>query len=395
ISYGTIPKDLIGRLNCNPLWIIYLKTIICPGCVGLIHKFDKYPQIRYNERMPKRKAKPAPFDKMKKKLSLDGSRQALVIEEIQEHAKPDVDFYLLSIFSGIIITLGLIRDNTAVVIGGMLIAPFIWPILLLALGVVRGQPRALRKGFLAVIKASVIFVAVSYLITVVWPEFEMGREIMIRTEATLAELGIALAAGFIGAFIIAWPKITSAFGGVLIAAALTPPLGVFGITMASGNFEQMMGAFLLYLANLIAITFGGALLFFLIKIRPLKYEQTPKRIFYNTIWAIVFFVLIAIPLTYFFVDAAKIHQQESIVKDIFVSNLQDAEVSDISVIHSKDVVNATVTVKYKDDISISKAEGIKELIADKIKKQVELEIYLIPMRKVGESDDTYRVKLNE
>ncbi len=211
--------------------------------------------------MPENHNQQTSIKKVQKILKIKSDRQASVIDSINDQAKPDVDFYLLSVFSGIIIALGLIRDNTAVVIGGMLIAPFIWPILQIALGIVRGQPASLRKGLSASFRAILIFVAVSYLITIAWPHFDIGKEIQQRTEPTLAELVIALAAGFIGAFIVFWPKIMSALGGVLMAAALAPPLGVLGIALALSNIEGMVGAFLLFLANLIAITFGAAILF--------------------------------------------------------------------------------------------------------------------------------------
>ncbi len=338
--------------------------------------------------MAKKKNNQPPITQVTKVLKLRNERQAIILDTISEHAKPDVDFYLLSVFSSIIITLGLIRDNTAVVIGGMLIAPFIWPILQLALGVVRGQPISLRKGLMTALKAALIFVAVSYIITVVWPVFEVGREILQRTEPTLAELVIALSSGFIGAFIISWPKIISALGGVLIAAAITPPLGVLGITLALGNFEAFMGAFLLFLANLIAITFGAAILFFLIKIRPLKSEKTPSRVMRNTVWAVIFFVLITIPLSYFFIDIAKINRQKFIIQDVIEENMPESVIRDLQVSHSQNSVHAKITVEYTEEVTEWKVDRINDIISDKLNKSVDLEMYIVPVIKAGETNNT-------
>ncbi|MDP3964569.1 MAG: DUF389 domain-containing protein [bacterium] len=336
----------------------------------------------------------APITKVKKTLRLEQRRQSTLIETILEQAKPDVDFYLLSVFSGIIITFGLIRDNTAVVIGGMLIAPFIWPILEISLGVVRGQPLALHKGLSTLLKGSVIFVSVSYLITVVWPDFEVGREILQRTDPTLAELSIALAAGFIGAFIVAWPRIMSALGGVLIAAALTPPLGVLGVTLALGDFQSMAGSFLLWLANLVAITFAAALLFFIIRVRPLKAQIANQRVKQGAAWAVVLFVIVAIPLSLFFYDAVKINGQEREITSVVLENLPGSSIRDIVLERSGKSLGGRITVEYGGSIDEEKLLKMNELIGKKTGLTSEFEIYVIPVYLAGEqSNSQLRIKL--
>ena len=77
---------------------------------------------------------------------VDEDRQKKVYNEIKESAKGDFDFFVLTIFSGIIITLGLVVDSSAVVIGGMLLAPLVWPILSLSLGIVKGRSKLIQDS---------------------------------------------------------------------------------------------------------------------------------------------------------------------------------------------------------------------------------------------------------
>ena len=103
--------------------------------------------------------------------------------------------------------LGLIINNAAVVIGGMIIAPLLWPILALALAVIKGNGRLFI--FLLFLKASFIIFLVSFVIGVFSPFLGDSHEVLLRTQPTLFELFIALAAGFVGAFAIAYTKLSA------------------------------------------------------------------------------------------------------------------------------------------------------------------------------------------
>ncbi|MBT3689926.1 DUF389 domain-containing protein, partial [bacterium] len=95
-------------------------------------------------------------------FKLPQDRHQKVINQISEETNADLDFYTLSIFATIIITLGLILNNNAVVIGGMLLTPLVWPMLAIALGMVRGSIRLFEKGLFNIIKILLLTLVISY-----------------------------------------------------------------------------------------------------------------------------------------------------------------------------------------------------------------------------------------
>lgn len=115
-------------------------------------------------------------------------------------------FILLS-FSTIIIALGLVINSAAVVIGGMLIAPLVWPILSLALSIMKGKSRFVGEAVVTIFKSSLIILLLSILVGLLVPNVALNsQEIISRTQPQLYELFIALVSGFIGAFIVSYPK---------------------------------------------------------------------------------------------------------------------------------------------------------------------------------------------
>ena len=103
----------------------------------------------------------------------------------------------------------------------------------------------------------------------------VSSEILARTEPHLLDLGVAIAAGWAGAFSLTRASIANSIAGVAIAVALVPPLCVIGIglemgpsvvsdlTLSIGRDNLPFGAMLLFLANLAGITFSACLVFLL------------------------------------------------------------------------------------------------------------------------------------
>jgi len=137
-------------------------------------------------------------------------RQEKVYCEIKESAKGDFDFFVLTVFSAIIITLGFVVDSSAVVIGGMLLAPLVWPILALSLAIVKGKSKVLQSSSFTLLKSTLVILLIAIALGFVSPNYALkNTEFLARTSPTIFELFIALASGFVGAFIIAYPKIGS------------------------------------------------------------------------------------------------------------------------------------------------------------------------------------------
>ncbi len=193
-------------------------------------------------------------------------------------SKPSLGFFVLLISSSVIATLGLISNSTAVVIGAMIVAPLMDPILSLAFGISVADGRLMRRSFVTVTLGVVGVIATSALISMALGVTHIQSEITARTSPNLIDLGIAIAAAIAGSFSMTRERLSNSIAGVAIAVALVPPLCVSGIGLTMGSEVVAVfgrgtvagltnqiteGSFLLFLANLIGITVASLLVFLL------------------------------------------------------------------------------------------------------------------------------------
>ncbi len=172
-------------------------------------------------------------------------------------------FTALMMLSTLIAVLGVLADSTAVVIGAMLVAPLMSPILGLAVAVVMGWPmRALRQASIAAVGAAGA-IALATFVSFIFPGSPdpLPNELMARTSPNLLDLGVALVAGAAGAYANARKQAADAISGVAVAVALVPPLAVVGICLQLAEWKLALGAFLLFLANVVGIMLSASLTF--------------------------------------------------------------------------------------------------------------------------------------
>lgn len=213
------------------------------------------------------------------------------------------NFFALLFFATIIATYGVTSDSSTTVIGAMLVAPLMTPIIATTAAVVMGSaPRALRAIALTAAGAATVIV-ISYLLTWVVPDvtisFTDNYEISSRTSPGLYALVTALGAGAAGAFITSRAEIADAIGGVAIAVALAPPLCVVGISLQQGQWDSAGGAFLLFLTNYLATLLAGGLVLLVVGLDKQRLERKQDR--FRQVGFLVFVLgtlLIAVPLIY-------------------------------------------------------------------------------------------------
>ena len=169
----------------------------------------------------------------------------------------------------LIATLGLLADNAAVVIGAMVVAPWILPLRVAVFAILVGDCRLLPRSALTLAAVAIVTVLLSMSLgliaqangLLIVDSFtgvdDFTGEIQSRLTPTLLDLGIALAAGAIATYAKVNPGAVSSMAGTAIAVALVPPVCVMGLMLAAGDFTDARGAGLLYAANLLGILIGG------------------------------------------------------------------------------------------------------------------------------------------
>jgi uncharacterized hydrophobic protein (TIGR00271 family) len=204
---------------------------------------------------------------------LEREHRVALAERVSNSSSADADFIMMMTFAAVLASLGLMQGSTAVVIGAMLVAPLMGPLLGAGLAVTQGNLKLFRDSFFAIaIGVGIVFV-VSLILGLFNPGYEPSLEIEARGNPDLLDLGIALASGMAAAYAQGRPNVASTLAGVAIAAALVPPLAVVGLALTAG-FPVIAGnAAILLMTNLVAIMLGAGLIFRMLGVRVMKAEE--------------------------------------------------------------------------------------------------------------------------
>ncbi len=192
---------------------------------------------------------------------LTQSEREEVVQEVTSGASPSVDFFVLIILSSGIAMYGLLQNSGAVIIGAMLVAPLMSPIVSMAMSLVRGDIKNLGIGAQSTAQGVLMAIFVGALLTFFSPIRQPTNEILSRVNPNLLDLGVAFLSGAAGGYAMSRKSIAAALPGVAIAAALVPPLAVVGYGFAVADLSIAFGALLLFTTNLIAIVLAAALVF--------------------------------------------------------------------------------------------------------------------------------------
>lgn len=199
-----------------------------------------------------------------------------------------------------IATFGIATNSTAVVIGAMLIAPLMAPILGVSAGLINGRVRSAGLSGLIALGGIVGTVVLAWLLSAMIPNLQSvitNSQVTSRTSPNLLDLAIAIAAGAAGAYGVSRIDGSDALPGVAVSIALVPPLAVVGITLRADDLTGAAGASLLFLTNLFSIILMAGLVFLLVGYGEWSLLYTRKdRI--RTSFAIVALgaILISVPL---------------------------------------------------------------------------------------------------
>jgi len=191
-----------------------------------------------------------------------------LFERLQTGSRWNFDFMTLITLATAIAALGLVLDSTAVVIGAMLVAPLMTPLLGAGLALVQGNLPLMRTCLQAVILGFLAAILVGIVIGAVAPLTQLTSELAARGGVRLEDMLVAFLSGVAASYCIARPGLSSALAGVAIAAALVPPIATVGISLALSAPENAWGAAKLFGVNVVAIVLGAALNFYLAGIRP-------------------------------------------------------------------------------------------------------------------------------
>ncbi|HXH62223.1 MAG TPA: TIGR00341 family protein [Fimbriimonadaceae bacterium] len=298
-----------------------------------------------------------------------------VRREVNEMSTPVRSYFVLVVLSTAIASYGLLANSTAVVIGAMLVAPLMGPIFGIALSLISGARRMLvRATFSEVIGAvSVVFIAM--LISKFGPAVDLGTEVLSRTRPTILDIFIALASGLVGAFAIINERTNAALPGVAISTALVPPLATVGVCIGVGEWRLAGGAFVLFLANFLAIELAAAGVFTLYGMRRERASQGFASVFRQFGWS----TLLLLVMSFFLYRAlaSTIHEnrlraQIGDVLSTLASEIPGARLDSFSLDHKEKETEVTAVFLTPSPFTSDSVGAIQKRLRDEAARDIHL-----------------------
>lgn len=292
---------------------------------------------------------------------------------------PSLSFFFMLILSSVISTLGLLSGSTATVIGAMIIAPLMGPIIGIAYAIAVANRRLMKRAGMTLLFAAVTTILSAAIICQLTGLRALTEEITLRTEPTLIDLFVAIAAGAAGAFAKSRKHIADAFPGVAIAVALLPPLSAIGIGLALLDPNVWLGATLLFITNLTGIIFSGILVFLWQRYGTLERAQGGIVISLATLVAIG--IPLCLSLNNLLIESNtrqkiwRVMRQESTL-------LEQAEMKSLQVRRGQGgglSVEVELTAPL-NALSEAQVEQSQRLLEDRLKRPVSLTVQVTPMR---------------
>lgn len=220
--------------------------------------------------------------------------RAELLDEATSSSQASGIYVALVCASAVVAAVGLLRDDLAVIIGAMVIAPLLGPNVALSLATVLREPDLARQALKTNLVGMSVALAISVAAGMLVPVDATIPAIAARTVPGAPDILLALAAGTAGtlAFTSGYPQTVI---GVMVAVALLPPLVAFGLLLGSGQFPVAAGAFLLVAANVICVNLSGVATFLARGVRPAEWWEAKKArkatLIVGGIWAFLLALL--------------------------------------------------------------------------------------------------------
>lgn len=291
-----------------------------------------------------------------------------IITYARQNSTVNSQLIFLAVVAATIASLGLILDNTSVIVGAMIIAPVFGPIAAMAIGIVLGDLKLLTKGIITELTVMVVGVSIGFLFGLIVPGVVITHAMEVRMSPTIPDLLVALAAGGAGAYALITQVKSQQLVGVVIAAALIPVMATIGIGLSMGNLQMVGGAALLVLGNLFTLLLAIIIVFYLKGLRPQWwYASTAKRLIRRSLAILtVSIVILAIPLSVTTYRHMIRTAPNELVRQIYEDylNEEDAKLVEINV--NEEEKNVSLVVHSYDYINTRYYQSL----ADRIKHEI-------------------------
>ena len=209
----------------------------------------------------------------------------------------DFTYFLLTFLSTVVAIIGLLQNNVAVVVGAMVIAPFLGPNLAFAFATSQGDRPLMVQSFLSGVLGLSLAVFISAAVGYFWQGEATSGELLSRTYVGLGGVALAAASGVAGVLSLT-TGLSMTLVGVMVAVALLPPAATFGFMVGANEWQLALGAFTLLAVNVVSVNLAGLTVFLAKGIKPRHWfeRKMAKSYVYGGMlfWAVCLAVLLGV-----------------------------------------------------------------------------------------------------
>lgn len=296
---------------------------------------------------------------------------------LRENSQTTGNYLVLMVLSTMIATFGLFGNSSPVVIGAMILAPLMAPIISLSMGMLRQDGLLIKNSLVTIFWGVLLGLLFSMIITWMTPLQILNDQILARIRPNLLDLGVAVASGMAGAYAYSKEEIAKTLAGVAISVALVPPLAVAGIGLGWADWNVFFGAMLLLGTNLAGIVVAAALTFLTLGFSPFRLAKK------GLVISLILLAAIATPLALSF---TKMVNENRIIQELSGQEIPHGLLRNVKVINMQPL-RLSVTILSDRELKDADFTEIREEIEDKIGTSIELELTLgISMGQINEGD---------
>lgn len=208
-------------------------------------------------------------------------------KDLEFGSTPNLEFLGLISAAAMLAAFGLLQDSAAVIIGAMLIAPLMTPILGAGLALTHGNRKLFKSalltiglGFVGALGASILFGFLVFMVRPVEDHINwVTPEMWARCRPSPLDFCVGLVGGLAAAYARTREHLSAALAGAAIAAALVPPISTAGLQIAFGLWGShpkgimVIGPILLVSVNVLTITIGAS---FVLWARGMRVDREPN-----------------------------------------------------------------------------------------------------------------------
>lgn len=289
---------------------------------------------------------------------------------LRDNASASSSFQVLMVLSVMLALAGLYANSAPVIIGAMILAPLMAPIVSLSMGLARSEATLIR-GSLKTLTIGIAWgLGCAVLLAWVMPFDIATDEMRSRMSPTLLDLYIAVISGIAGAYANAKEEIAKSLAGVAIAVALVPPLSVAGIGLGWGDWSMARGALLLLTTNLVGISLAASATFLVLGFAPFTRARKGLAI------SLVPLAVISVPLYVAYDHLIERSQLEERVPAGEIRLLdQQVEVNTVRVVLDETPL-VSVVVSSAEKLENRHIDELKRIISEQVGREIQLEAQL-------------------